>query len=195
MHVLKGGDAVFGYTPLLLWTVILIGLALSMDAFSLGIGLGAQGLRWRDVGRLSLIISIFHLMLPLFGVWIGDVLYAHFGDIVQKITAVVMMFLGSQMIIKSIQYEVGIEPPPFRAHLLQLVGFAFGVSVDALSVGLTLGTLGMTPVVPAAIFAMLSGALSIAGLYIGRQVNGRLGRYGQVAGGAVLAFLGLKFFW
>ncbi|PWI58014.1 hypothetical protein BM613_06050 [Sulfoacidibacillus thermotolerans] len=166
-----------------------------MDAFSLGLGLGAQGLRWRDVGRLSLIISLFHLLLPLLGVWIGDVLYARFGDIVQKITAVVMMFLGSQMIVKSLQFEMGIQPPPFRAHFLQLVGFAFGVSIDALSVGLTLGTLGMTPVVPAAMFALLSGALSMVGLYIGRQVNARLGRYGQLAGGAILAFLGLKFFW
>ncbi len=185
----------FAFTPLLLWTVVLIGLALSMDAFSLGIGLGAQGLRWRDVGRLSIVISLFHLLLPLLGVWIGDVLYARFGDIMQRITSVVMMFLGSQMIVKSLQYEVGIEPPPFRAHFIHLVGFAFGVSVDALSVGLTLGTLGMTPLVPAIVFALLSGILSISGLYIGRQVNGRLGRYGQVAGGAVLAILGLKFFW
>lgn len=176
-------------------TIVMIGVALGMDAFSLGIGLGAQGLRWRDVARLSVVISLLHVVLPLAGMLIGDVLFFHFGSIVQKLAAIVMMFLGSKMFVEAIERGQKTIVPPITAAFPQLFVFALGVSVDALSVGLTLGTLEVNPLVSALIFGVLSGTLAIAGLYIGRRVNQVLGRYGQLAGGVVLAVLGVKFFW
>ncbi len=178
-----------------LGTIVMIGVALGMDAFSLGIGLGAQGLRWRDVARLSIVISLLHVALPLAGMLIGDVLFFHFGSIVQKLAAIVMMFLGSKMFVEAVDENRETVAPPVAAAFPQLFVFALGVSVDALSVGLTLGTLEVNPLVSALIFGALSGMLAIAGLYIGRRVNQMLGRYGQLAGGAVLAVLGVKFFW
>ncbi len=193
--VAKGGDLVHADGVIRLATIVMIGVALGMDAFSLGLGLGAQGLRWRDVARLSVVISLLHVVLPLAGMLIGDVLFFHFGSIVQKLAAIVMMFLGSKMFVEAIERGQKTIAPPITAAFPQLFVFALGVSVDALSVGLTLGTLEVNPFVSALIFGVLSGALAIAGLYIGRRVNQVLGRYGQLAGGVVLAVLGVKFFW
>ena len=193
--VVKGGDLVHTDGVIRLGTIMMIGVALGMDAFSLGIGLGAQGLRWRDVARLSGVISLLHVVLPLAGMLIGDVLFFHFGSTVQKLAAIVMMFLGSKMFVEAIEYSPKSITPPTAAAFPQLFVFALGVSIDALSVGLTLGTLGVNPLVSALIFGVQSGILAIAGLYIGRRVNQVLGRYGQLAGGAVLAVLGVKFFW
>jgi len=193
--VAKGGDLVHTDGVIRLGTIMMIGVALGMDAFSLGIGLGAQGLRWRDVTRLSVVISLLHVVLPLAGMLIGDMLFFHFGSIVQKLAAIVMMFLGSKMFVEAIEYSSKAITPPTAAAFPQLFVFALGVSIDALSVGLTLGTLEVNPFVSALIFGVQSGILAIAGLYIGRRVNQVLGRYGQLAGGAVLAVLGVKFFW
>ena len=193
--VAKGGDLVHADGVIRLATIVMIGVALGMDAFSLGLGLGAQGLRWRDVARLSVVISLLHVVLPLAGMLIGDVLFFHFGSIVQKLAAIVMMFLGSKMFVEAIERGQKTIAPPITAAFPQLFVFALGVSVDALSVGLTLGTLEVNPFVSALIFGVLSGTLAIAGLYIGRRVNQVLGRYGQLAGGVVLAVLGVKFFW
>ncbi|KUO95276.1 manganese efflux pump MntP family protein [Ferroacidibacillus organovorans] len=197
-----------GIQPTGFLTVIIIGIALSMDAFSLGVGLGAQGMRWRDVVRLSLVISALHVILPLSGIWIGKWLHGIFGDIFQRLAALILMILGSKMALESIRRKVDEklpplqanlriaddELPPLQSNLFQLSFFALGVSVDALSVGFSLGTLGVSPLFSSIAFGLLSGMLSLAGLYVGRKVNQALGEYGQLAGGAVLVALGLKIF-
>lgn len=176
-----------------LWTIVTIGLALGMDAFSLGLGLGAQGLRWRDVARLSVLISAFHVVLPLLGIYVGDFLHALFGHVFERIGAVVMLALGAKMAIEAWGPMEG-RAPSASAGFLQLLAFAFGVSVDALSVGFGLGTLHVDPLEASVMFGALSGILSVMGLYLGRKASQALGSYGRVAGGAVLVLLGLKIF-
>lgn len=176
-------------------TILMIGLALSMDAFSLGIALGAQGLRWRDIARLACMISAFHVALPLCSIWIGDLLHTLYGTAFQKTGAVLLLFLGSRMTIEAIRRKGAVDSPPLKAHLPQLMMFAFGVSIDALSVGFSLGAIEISPVIASVTFGALSGLLSLMGLYLGRKVNQALGEYGQIAGGAVLIILGMKIFW
>ncbi|OPG16738.1 manganese efflux pump MntP family protein [Ferroacidibacillus organovorans] len=183
-----------GIQPAGFLTVIIIGIALSMDAFSLGVGLGAQGMRWRDVVRLALVISMLHVILPLTGIWIGKMLHGIFGALFQRIAALILMLLGSKMALESLRRKADDEFPPLQANLFQLTLFALGVSMDALSVGFSLGTLGVSPLLSSLAFGLLSGTLSLAGIYIGRKVNQALGEYGQLAGGAVLVALGLKIF-
>lgn len=175
-------------------TVAAIGMALGMDAFSLGVALGAQGLRWRDVARLSAIISAFHVVLPLFSIWIGDLLYARWGRSFERAGACILLALGARMAVSAFRGEAGEHAPPPAAGWVKLTAFGFGVSVDALSVGLGLGSLAMSPASAALMFGLLSGMLSLIGLYLGRKASRTLGDYGQVAGGAVLLLLGVKLF-
>ncbi len=48
-----------------LFTLLIIALALGMDAFSLGVGIGMRGIRLRDIIKLSVVIAIFHIVMPL----------------------------------------------------------------------------------------------------------------------------------
>ncbi len=177
-----------------LWaTLLMIGIALGMDAFSLGIGLGARGLRWRDVGRLTLLVALMHIILSLVGIWLGDLLYLSFGGIIQKVAAIILMFFGAKMVLEAGRREDAQKSIPVFANWLKLSILALGVSVDSFSVGVTLGTLRVHPLIPSLLFGVLSGVLSLVGLVLGKKVNLWLGNIGQVVGGAVLALLGLKF--
>ncbi len=176
-------------------TILAIGLALGTDAFSLGIGLGVQGLRWRDILRLSALIGLFHLALPLCSILIGDVLHTLYGGLFQKLAAIILMFLGSKMTIEAIMRQSKVGPPPFRADIFALVTFAATVSLDSLSAGFSLGTLDVNPLVASITFGILGGMMSWLGLYLGRKVNHVLGAYAEIAGGVVLIVLGMKFFW
>lgn len=176
-------------------TVLMIGLALSMDAFSLGLGLGAQGLRWRDVLRLTIAISVLHVLFPLLSIWLGALLHRLFGSLAQQIAALIMMILGSKMTIEALSGKaegVAVEIKPGFWHLLL---FAATVSIDALSIGFSLGTVSVSPLLAALTFGALSGAIALTGLALGKKVNQTLGEYGQIAGGAILVILGMKFFW
>lgn len=178
-----------------LMTLMMIGIALSMDAFSLGLGLGAQGLRWRDVLRLTIVISMLHIVFPLLSIWVGEWLHALYGGVVQQIAAVIMMILGSRMALSAIAMREDERKAPLQAGWWQLLLFACSVSMDALSIGFSLGTINVPPLLASGLFGVLSGLLALFGLYLGKKVNQTLGIYGQIAGGAVLVVLGLQFFW
>lgn len=52
-------------------TILIMAVALGLDAFSLGIGIGMKGIRLRDVLRISIVTALFHIIMPLIGMYMG----------------------------------------------------------------------------------------------------------------------------
>lgn len=46
-------------------TITIMAVALGMDAFSLGVGIGMKGIRLLHVLQMSLLIAVFHMLMPL----------------------------------------------------------------------------------------------------------------------------------
>ena len=67
--------------------------------------------------------------------------------------------------------------------------FAFGVSIDSFSVGLSLGIYGAQTVITILLFGFISMLLAWTGLFIGRHAKGMLGTYGEIVGGIILVDL------
>lgn len=222
MTCAKGERSVSAYAHGELWTILLIGVAIGTDAFSLGLGMGAKGLVRKEMLALIAAVTVLHFIFPLIGTAAGDFLQARLGGIVQQGAALAMMFVGAKMAVEAIGNEWRGRGDSPRAHaaagywrgpstvrsggedapaLRRTEGargiwlMAFGVSVDALSVGFTLGSVDVVPWMPALTFAGLSGLLAGVGLYFGRKARHAFGEYGLMAGGAVLLVLGLKLFW
>lgn len=180
-------------------TIFVMGLALATDALSLGIGLGAQGMRWRDGAFFTGIVGLMNVALPLLGMTVGLYLHDLLGHVFQQLAAVVLLLLGAKMMIAAMQggaAEAGaVVAGPNRAALIaQLTGLAFGVSIDALTVGVSLSAMRVPPFSASVLFGAQSGALALFGLYLGRTVNSRFGEYGQLLGGLILLGLGCKMF-
>jgi hypothetical protein len=55
-------------------SLILIGIGLSMDAFSLALCYGVLNLEKAKIRLLSLIVGSFHFFMPLFGMLLGNIL-------------------------------------------------------------------------------------------------------------------------
>lgn len=55
-----------------LLTIALMAAALGMDAFSLGIGIGMRGVRSMEIFRISLLVALFHFVMPLLGIVAGQ---------------------------------------------------------------------------------------------------------------------------
>lgn len=199
-----------------MWTAVLLGFALGADSFSLGLGLGARGLRRADAVFLMAVVAGFHFALPLIGSLAGDYLRVRFGAVVQRAAAAFMVIVGARMAVEAMVRGPSHPHPPivgagaaqwigtgdFRGglsfparHWATLLVLAFGVSVDSLSAGFTLGSMELGPLIPAAVFAGSSGVMSGAGLFLGRRTLRTFEEYGLLAGAAVLVVLGLKLFW
>ncbi len=81
-------------------------------------------------------------------------------------------------------------------HITSLLGvmtFAGSVSVDALSVGVTLGLFATDLLWTILLFGLVGGMMSLIGLLVGRRMGQMVGEYGEILGGLILLIFGVLF--
>lgn len=170
-------------------TLLLMAIALGMDAFSVGLGMGMIKLRLRQIFYIGVTIGIFHIVMPLGGMVIGKVLSEEFGSIATLIGGLLLVMLGLQMMFSSFKNEEGPMISPVGAGLFI---FALSVSLDSFSVGLSLGIYGARTMLTILLFGAVSMLLTWMGLIFGRKLQGWLGSYSEALGGSILLGFGIK---
>lgn len=172
-------------------TILILAAALGMDAFSLCLGIGMRGVRLLHVAKISTAVAVCHVIMPLAGLFMGKYVSALLGDVAVMIGGLLLVFLGGHMIYNSLR---GNDTPSFSTDsAFGLLAFAVSVSVDSLSVGVSLGMVASDLVLTVLLFGLLGGLLSVVGLLIGRRVGVLIGEYSEMIGGAVLLVFGILF--
>jgi len=186
--------------------IVAVAIALGADAFSLSLVIGLAGIRKRMMLRLSLVVAVFHVVMPLGGMMLGQTLGSMLGRYASGIGALVLIGLGGRMLYKV--YRPTIEYFPFREaknallhHDLppnsSLSGFgiyvlAASVSLDALSVGFSLGTIRTDLFITVLIIGTIAGIMTGLGLVLGRVMGTWLGDKAELLGGLALLLIGVK---
>ncbi|PLT48365.1 manganese efflux pump [Paenibacillus sp. FSL W8-1187] len=177
-----------------LLTLLIMALALGMDAFSLGVGIGMRGIRLLDILKLSAVIGLFHVLMPLVGIAAGQYMSLLLGHVATLVAGLLLLLLGGHMLFVSLRggEELG---PSFADHRTTggLLLFALSVSVDSFSVGISLGMFAADALLTILLFGLAGGLMSVLGLLAGRRIGRSLGSYGEAAGGAILMTFGILF--
>lgn len=174
--------------------LILLALALGTDAFSLCLGLGLAGVNFRQAITLSLIILFFHIAMPLAGWQIGEIMGSYLGRMASLVGALILIYLGVHLIWVTRQKTT----KEISTRLLNsswgyfLLGLS--VSMDALSVGFSLGTQKISLFWTVIVIGLVAGLMTLSGLIGGRYLNRLAGRRAQMCGGLVLIGVGVKLF-
>ncbi|WP_018132988.1 manganese efflux pump MntP [Effusibacillus pohliae] len=176
-----------------LFTLLTTAVALGSDAMSLGIGIGMYRLTRREISRVSFTIGLFHVLMPLAGMALGLYLHNLMGDIAQLLGALLLVGLGIHMIWDAWKGEQ--EPPVVlnKTAGWGLMLFAMSVSVDALSVGFSLGLSNAHFGLAVLLFGVVGGLMAAIGLSIGSIMGRVLGESMQLIGGAILILFGTQF--
>lgn len=173
-------------------TLIIIAVALGMDAFSLGIGIGMMGIRLKTVLRVSLTIGFFHVVMPLIGILIGVYLTSVIGDIATVIGGLILCLLGIHMLWNSFSDAVSTYSTA-RTAGFSLFLMAVSVSLDSLSVGLSFGLFAVDAIFAVIVFGIIGTIMAGIGLMLGKKMGDWLGHYGEAVGGLILLIFGIKF--
>lgn len=172
-------------------TVVVMAVALGMDAFSLGIGIGLRGIRLLDILRISLMIALFHIIMPLVGMVMGHYVGRLLGDVALFLGGSLLILLGAHMIFNSLRKS---ETQVFNPRTFWgLLFFALSVSVDSMSVGVSLGIFATDLLLTVLLFGLFGGVLSVLGLLLGRKAGHWVGEYGEALGGVILLVFGFRF--
>ncbi len=168
--------------------LLLMAAALGADAMSLSVGIGLRGIRWREVVRVSLVIGIFHVGMPLIGAAAGHYFGIIAGDIARWLGAGIVAFIGARMIKGCLgaKEEAACQ---WKLAGFPLIMLATGVSIDALSVGFSMGAFGYSMYATALTFGIFSAVMSAVGLTFGNYIGKMMGERCELIGGCVLIIL------
>ena len=173
-----------------LLTTILIGIGLSMDAFSLSFSYGTLNINKKDRVILSSLVGLFHFFMPLLGLFVGNIILKYIIIDLDILLAIIISLIGIEMIISSIKKEDN----TMLLSLLSFILFAFSVSIDSFSVGIGLKGINNNYLQVSIIFSLCSFIFTYVGLILGTKLSDLVGRYAKTIGGIILIGLGIYYF-
>jgi len=170
-------------------SIFTVAVALAMDAFSVSISAGMI-IKKPDFGhyfRLSFHFGLFQFVMPLIGYFFGSYLERYIRDYDHWIAFGLLAFIGLKMIREAFskKEDTSVErKDPYRG--LNLVLLAVATSIDALTVGLSLGVLNQPVLFPGIVIGVTCSLFSIAGVFIGKKAGSLFGRKAEALGGIML---------
>ena len=175
-------------------TLLLLSIALGTDAFSMCLGIGMAGVRRFQIMVISFTVLVFHIFMPLAGWYIGELAGKTLGQAASIAGAVVLIFLGARMLYGALKNDGECAPSPAPMNTWGLFLLAASVSMDALSVGFTLGTQRVSILLAVLFFGLVAGIMTLGGLLLGSYLGRKVGERAQILGGLILIAIGIKLF-
>ena len=177
-------------------TILLIALALAVDAFAVALAAGVSLCRvnGRQVFRLAFHFGFFQAGMNILG-WLGGLTVRSLIESLDHWLAFgLLAFVGLKMIWEAIREarEEGAGADPTRGRML--VTLSVATSIDSLAVGLSFAVLEISVWLPALIIGLVAAALTGLGLRLGCLLGAasRLGSRAEIVGGLVLLAIGFK---
>lgn len=168
------------------FTVFLIGISLSMDAFSLALVYGMKNLTPKEKLILSFVVGIYHYIMPLIGLKFGLIINKINIISINLIATIILGYIGIDLIISSLKEEETI-----KINKLGYLIFGLSVSIDSLSVGLGLKAITTNYHSAFITFSILSLTFTYLGLHLGNIIGKKIGTYSKTVGGIILIIIAI----
>lgn len=184
-------------------TLILLGLSLAMDAFTVSVvdGLTLRNLTRKRVVIIALFFGLFQGLFPLVGHLIGSTFMGYIEDYDHWIALALLTLIGGKMIYDGIKEAIKkkkgetLEEKDFSYRLVFFQAVA--TAIDAFAVGITLQS-SITPIsvyIGVAVIIVITFLLCLCGGFLGSKIANLIHGHMEIAtifGGVVLILIGVK---
>ena len=184
----------------LIFTSILLGIGLAMDAFSVSLanGLKEPCMKQPKMHGVAAIFALFQCVMPLIGwVCVSTVaqLFEKFQKFIPWIALALLGYIGGKMIYEGIKNKDTECEDMQKAGISALLIQGVATSIDALSVGFTIADYKFAQaLLSCVIIGVLTFFICFAGIAIGKRAGVSLAGKAGIFGGAILIFIGLEIF-
>jgi len=177
-----------------LWSVLLIGIGVSADAFAAALanGLRMQKLLYRHVVIIALTFAGFQAVMPLLG-WLLASQFARFLDPVDHWIAFgLLSLIGAKMIWEAFASKEDYSANGGRLEVRRLLLLGVATSIDAAAVGVSFAVLDVSIIQAILIIGGATLVLSFIAVLIGHRVGVRFRKPAEIMGGLVLVGIGVR---
>ena len=171
--------------------IILIGFALSMDAFAVTISSSMMYPNLIGKKRLCMPIAFgfFQGIMPIMGYYLGNIFSGFINTYSGIISFIILAAIGVNMIHDGINSEEK-EEKSFSIKLLFMLAIA--TSIDAFAVGVSFAAMSAEIFSSASIIAASTFLLTLLALKLGNYAGKKLGDKSIILGGIILLLIGIK---
>ena len=173
-----------------IFIILMIAVSLSMDAFSLALIYGTQSISKKNKIILSIIVGIYHFVMPLLGVFLGNIILKYLVINLSIVVSIIFLFIGIEMIISSIKDD----SHDFVVSIFGFLIFGLSVSIDSFTTGIGLNVINNNYLEVSSIFCIVSGSFTYLGLILGNKLGSIFGKLSTIIGGVILIILGIIYF-
>ena len=181
---------------------VLLGVGLAMDAFSVSIAnaLNETQMKKSRMCFIAGIYAFFPYAMPMIGwICVHTVVeyFRSFEKFIPWIALALLLWIGGKMIWEALHPEAEEDSGEAVAKLIFSTLLIQGVatSIDALSVGFTIADYGLLmALVASLIIAVVTFAICMTGLLIGKKAGEKLGSKATLLGGIILVGIGVEIF-
>ncbi|MBN2803385.1 MAG: manganese efflux pump [Deltaproteobacteria bacterium] len=172
--------------------VIIMAVALSMDAFAVSIGLGAKHAHKNvSLALMSgLYFGLFQGIMPLIGFMCGKSILPWVYVYAPWVAFFLLLLIGGKMIYESL--FGGIEENIAKITHKAMLFLAVATSIDAMAAGFTLSLISVNIIISSIIIGTTTFFFSLAGVFIGSKSGTWLEGKAELFGGVILILVGVK---
>lgn len=177
------------------FSVALLAVSMSVDAFAVSVGRGAAlgRPRIREALRTGAVFGIVEAITPVLG-WLAGLAASSLIEAVDHwIAFALLAAVGIHMLYAASRpADAADDAAKTGRSFTVLLATAIGTSLDAMAVGVSLALLDIDIVTVAIAIGIATFLMSSGGMLVGRLVGARLGRVAEALAGIALIGLGLS---
>ena len=178
-----------------------VGLAMDACAVSMSNGLNEPKMKFGKAFLIAATFGFFQALMPMIG-WVCVSLiveqFEQFAKWVPIIALVLLAFIGGKMLYDGIVNKDDGAKNNRKLTMGVLLVQAVATSIDALSTGFSLvdiaGNNVWNALLSVGIIAVVTFAICVVSVYLGKKFGTKLGNKAQIVGGVILVAIGIEIF-
>lgn len=176
-----------------IYEIIILAVALSMDAFAVAMckGLAMDKIRVKDALTIGAWFGGFQALMPLIGYFLGSRFEKYITAVDHWIAFGLLAIIGIQMIREAFSKKE--EPVDASLAPKKMFVLALATAIDALAAGVSMSCTADTNILLAILLiGVITFTLSALGVKLGNVFGVKYKSKAELAGGIALVLLGLK---
>ena len=175
-----------------IWTLLILAIGVSMDAFAVSIckGLAMKQIKFKHMLIVGLWFGGFQALMPLIGYFLGIQFETYITAYDHWIAFILLALIGGNMIKEALSNEEETADASLAVKIMLVLAIA--TSIDALALGVTFAFLKVNIWEAVSFIGVVTFLFSVAGLKIGNVFGTKYKSKAEFVGGVILILLGIK---
>lgn len=167
--------------------IILIGLSLSMDAFTISVCKGLKSKNMKNGLITILFFSFFQFIMPILGYYLGNILSNRIINYHSYFSSILLIIIGILMI-----KEEKIDEIDYKLNYKELIILSIATSIDAFVIGISFSFITINIFISSLIIGLITFIMCYIGYNLGNLFNEKAHQYANIIGGITLILIGIK---